>query len=126
MVLDPLRKISIVASDPRTANDCDAMFGRITMTLEALNTFMDFVTSIPDEDEKDEAKLTKLFSGPLEKLTLRLMQAYPSPAQFDADVESLRGMRRAVKQADIDPNRGAPPGSKRKFTARDITGGGRK
>jgi hypothetical protein len=100
--LDPSKQIFIVASDPRTANQYDAMLMRIRKCMEALETYFDVIASVPDEIEDDENALLRFIAPAHSQMTLRIMPQYPNPAQFDADLATLRGMRTEIKRLPIN------------------------
>lgn len=93
MTIDPTKRIFIVASDQATANQCDEMFRRIRECMFAQVRFMQVCVSA---DEDNPADMVRVADATFE-LSKRIVQQYPNPRQFDADMETLRGMRTRIE-----------------------------
>jgi len=88
-MIDPTKRLLLVASDYATMNQADEMFRRVRETMIALDRFMQTVYAM-DEDAPD---LHQRFGDAAGQMFRRIVQQYPNPRQFDADLETLKGMR---------------------------------
>lgn len=71
--------------DEETRKDVGDMLKRVASALAAVDTFTDKMVEL-DEDAPD---LSNKVGSLLERLTLTLMELYPNPRQFRADIESI-------------------------------------
>lgn len=91
-MIDPKRRVVIVASDPQVANQCSETFLPIRETMEALNRHIETVCNL----DEDDPKLDDKFQMSTRFMLHRFMQQYPTHAHFQADMDTLRSMRKQI------------------------------
>jgi hypothetical protein len=92
--VDASKRVFVVASDPATANQFNEMLRRVRECMFALERF---TLAAADADENNQGDMDKVADAAFE-MAKRLVQQYPNPSQFNADMESLRQMRTEIRR----------------------------